>query len=245
MRFLQALLLLVATAACNSTPDPGHALPPAPGNEAIVVQGMKHYAPLDLPDLDDNVHGDTLLVLTTHQIAADRFIMAARNKEETREGLRLYLYEPRPDSSADVLAVSAPAYDSEVMSPTFFSTGDSADGIVVLANFGGKESWGQKVFWLKGQTFNDLGWLDVAHREWRTVDGQTEQRRTNIAPYTTVSGKDGRFLFTFTGDSLLLYDDLEGQLERTFSPSSVAYRHDGGQMTLMVDGKPRLPSGPL
>lgn len=245
MRFPQTLLLLVATAACNPSPEPGNTLPPAPGNDAIAVQGMKQYAPLDLPNLEDNVRGDSLLVYTTHRIAANRFIMAARNKEETREGLRLYLYEPRPDSTADVLAVSAPAYDSEVMLPAFFSTGDSADGIVVLANFGGKESWGQKVFWLKDHAFHDLGWIDVAHREWRTVDGQTEQRRTNIAPYTQVSGQDGRFFFTFTGDSLQLYDDLEGQMERMFPASSVAYRHEGGHMTLLVDGKPRLPAAPL
>jgi hypothetical protein len=242
---IQTALLLVATAACNSNPDHGSKEPASLGIDTMPMQGLKHFALLDLPNLEDNVRGDSLLVYTTHRIAANRFVMAARNKEETREGLRLYLYEPRPDSTADVLTVSAPAYDSEVMLPTFFSTGDSADGIVVLANFGGKESWGQKAFWLKGPAFIDLGWIDVAHREWRTVDGQTEQRRTNIAPYTQVSGQDGRFFFTFTGDSLQLYDDLEGQMERMFPASSVAYRHEGGHMTLLVDGKPRLPAAPL
>jgi hypothetical protein len=34
-------------------------------------------------------------------------------------------------------------------------------------------------------------------------------------------------------------------MERMFPASSVAYRHEGGHMTLLVDGKPRLPAAPL
>ena len=201
----------VLLVACNGGPRPSGDVPEAiPVQPADTAWGgtAKTYALLDLPNLDDNVRGDTLLVYTTHKIGEDRFVMAAKNKEDTREGLRLYLYTPRPDSTATVLAVSSPAYDSYTMLPTYFSTGDTADGLVILANFGERETWGQKVFWLKGAEFRDLGWLDVAHREWKVRDDSTVQWRTNIAPYANVLGNDGRFLITFTGDSLQLFDDL-------------------------------------
>jgi hypothetical protein len=114
---IQTALLLVATAACNSNPDHGSKEPASLGIDTMPMQGLKHFALLDLPNLEDNVRGDSLLVYTTHRIAANRFVMAARNKEETREGLRLYLYEPRPDSTADVLTVSARTVDSSSPSP--------------------------------------------------------------------------------------------------------------------------------
>jgi hypothetical protein len=118
--------------------------------------------------------------------------------------------------------------------------------MVILANFGEKEAWGQKVFWLKGHEFRDLGWLDVAHREWKTRDDSTVQRRTNIAPYARVQRPaTTEFKITFTGDSLQLFDDLEGNQGTDVPTARVAYRYDGGHMVLLVDGKERLPKHPL
>jgi hypothetical protein len=123
-----AAILILALAACNSGDAPDKKVADVPlENAADTTWGTsaKNYALLDLPNLDDNVKGDTLLVYTTHQVGNDLFVMAAKNNEDTREGLRLYLYTPRPDSTADVLAVSAPAYDSSTMLPTYFTTGDT------------------------------------------------------------------------------------------------------------------------
>ena len=243
-----AAILILALAACNSGDAPDKKVADVPlENAADTTWGTsaKNYALLDLPNLDDNVKGDTLLVYTTHQVGNDLFVMAAKNKEDKREGLRLYLYTPRPDSTADVLAVSAPAYDSSTMLPTYFTTSDTADGMVILANFGEKESWGQKVFWLKGHEFRDLGWLDVAHREWKTRDDSTVQWRTNIAPFARVQGRNDQFKITFTGDSLQLFDDLAGNQERMFATGRIAYRYDGRQMVLYEDGQERLPKHPL
>ena len=243
------VFLVLALAACGNGAEPSV----GQGDDRKAVQvadtawgaDAKTYILMDLPNLDDNVKGDTLLVYTTHQLGDGLFVMAAKNNEDTREGLRLYLYSPKPDSTANVLAVSSPAYDSFTMLPTYFSTADTADGLVILANFGEKESWGQKVFWLRDRQFKDLGWLDVAHREWKMRDDSIVQWRTNIAPYARVQAKDGQFLITFTGDSLQLYDDLEGHQELMFPAGSVAYRFDGLHMVLLVDGKERLPKHPL
>lgn len=223
------------TTSADSTGQPGAVTP---------LVNAKTFSLKDLPDLDENVRNDTLLVYTIHDLGNGEFVMAAKNVDEKREGLRLILYRPKPDSSAEVLAVSKPAYDSEVMLPTYFTTGDTADGIIILANYGGLESWGQNAFWLKDHHFIDLGWLDVADRGWKTRMDSLQQWRSNIAPLTAVHGADGRFEFTFTGDSLQLYDDLQGGTEVMFPASRIKYRYDGHRMELVVDGVPRLPKEP-
>lgn len=205
------------------------------------LAGAKHFQRWELPNLDDNVRHDTLLVYTTHAVGNGTFLMAARNVEDTREGLRLFLYRPRPDSSAEVLAVSKPAYDSDVMLPTFFTTGDTSDGLVVLANYGSWDSWGQNAFVLKDRQFKDLGWLDVAERVWENRLDSVQQRRLNIAPKTIVTGKNGQFEFTFATDSVQLYDDLEGGIEVMLPSIRVRYRFTGLDMRLLVDGHARIP----
>lgn len=205
------------------------------------LEHAKTFSLKDLPNLDENVRNDTLLVYTTHDLGNGEFVMAAKHADDKREGLRLILYRPRPDSSAEVLAVSKPAYDSEVMLPTYFSTGDSADGIIILANYGGLESWGQNAFWLKDGQFKDLGWLDVAERGFKTRLDSLQQWRSNIAPKTKVLGEAGQFAFTFITDSVQLFDDFTGQQEVMLPSGRISYRYDGKQMVLVIDGHPRFP----
>ncbi|MBS1582969.1 MAG: hypothetical protein JST66_12280 [Bacteroidetes bacterium] len=232
-------LLCIALAACA---------PSSPSSEASATAVLpplgadaKVYAHVDLPNQDDNVKHDTLLIYTTHALGNGTFVMAARNMDDTREGLRLFLYRPRPDSTADVIAASSPAYDSYTMLPTFFTTGDTADGTIILANLGEKQSWGQKVFWLKDGRFTDLGFIDAAERERRTEDDSTFNWYANIAPRVDVRGAGGRFDLTFHGDSVMVYDDLQGGSEVLLPASRIAYRYDGTRLLLVIDGRPRLP----
>ncbi len=186
----------------------------------------------------DNVKHDTLLIQVTFDLGDGTFVMVASNVEETRDGLRLYLYRPEPDSSADVIASSKPGYDSYTMFPTFFSTDKPEDGLVLLTNMGEKQSWGQEAFWLKDQRFNHLGFLDVAVRDWRTTGDTVQQWRTSIAERTLVSGGNGLFEFAFTGDSLQLYDDLQGHQEVMFPANAVRYKASNGKAELLINGTP-------
>lgn len=230
----------IALVACSTPPDGK----PGDGERAAslpAIPGAKEFTRLDLPNLDDNVRNDTLLIYTTHQLPDGTFLMAAKNVEDNREGLRLIQYRPLPDSSAQVLAVSKPAYDSAVMLPTYFTTGDTADGIIILANYGERESWGQNVFWLKDGRLKDLGWIDVGERGWKEDTDSMQQWRTSIAPRTEVRGADGKFDFTFTGDSVQLYDDQQGHQEVMLPVDRIRYRYDGAEMLLVIDGAPRKP----
>ncbi|MBL0043362.1 MAG: hypothetical protein IPP33_02765 [Flavobacteriales bacterium] len=200
---------------------------------------------VDLPGLDDNVKHDTLLIQTTFDLGDGTFIMVASNKEETREGIRLCLYRPSADSSAEMIAFSKPGYDSETMLPSFFSTGKKEDGWILLANMGERESWGQEAFWLKDQKFHSLGFLDVAQRDWKTSDDSTFQWRTNIGPRAIVNGMNGKFTISFSGDSLQLYDDLQGHREVVIRASSLRYQCSEGKAALVINGIAIVANGPV
>lgn len=235
-----AIVLLLSSCGGGSEPAPAP-IAPAPDSTAA----LPPWKVLELPILPDNVRHDTLLVHTTYDLGEGLFLMAAQNNNYNKEGIRLYLYRPKADSSAEILAWSKPGYDSETMLPTFFTDGNKADGLVILANMGERQSWGQEAFWLKDNAIKSLGFLDVAVRGWKTVDDSTYQFRTSIAPRTEVRGSNGAFMFSFNGDSLQLYDDLQGHMEVMLPASAVRYRAGEGKATLIINGRPVVPAEPI
>ena len=231
------LVALMATACGDGSTGTG-----TPEPTSVPEEHGEVWSRVDLPGLDDNVKHDTLLIQTTFDLGDSTYLMVASHVEETREGIRLYRYRVKPDSSAEVLSWSKPGYDSSTMLPTFFRSPDASQGWLLLANMGERESWGQEVFWLKDGAFIHMGYLDVAQREWKTYDDSTYQWRTNIAPRALVERTADAFLIGFSGDSIQLYDDLQGNRERMLRAQRLRYRCAPGQATLLIDGKPVLPA---
>lgn len=188
--------------------------------------------------VEDNIRHDTLLIQTTFDMGDGTFVMVAGNVEETFEGLRLYRYRLLADSTAEILATSTPAYDSWTMLPSFFKIPPPGSHIV-LANFGERESWGQKVLWMDG-AFADLGFMDVALPE-RIHDVDTVLlKRRSIAPYARISQHSDTVLFTFDVDSLFVYDDLAGQNDIILPASEVRYTyHRETGLQLWISGQRR------
>lgn len=235
------LLPLLMAAGCDLVPREG-APPPEDTAAAVVVDSTLLWRPLALAHLDDNVRHDTLLIQTTFGLGDGTYVMVASNVEETREGLRLVHYRPRPDSSADVLAVSKPGYDSRTMLPTFHRGPDAKAGLLVLANMGERDSWGQEVFLLKDGRFMELGFLDLALPMWEQRDAGAERRLMSIAPVSLVQGTEDVLSISFRTDSVLLYDDQRGHRELTLPAHRVRYDIRGGRAILLIDGEP-VPAG--
>jgi hypothetical protein len=170
--------------------------------------------------------------------------MVASNIEETFEGLRLYRYRFTADSTVEMIAVSPPAYDSWTMLPTFF-IGDKGS-LWVLANFGEKESWGQKLLWLD-QVFVDNGFIDAALPERVMEDDTLRLKRRNIAPFTHVlkHPEEDTVFFTFTCDSVYLYNDQQGRHDIIVPASAVRYTfHYNEGLALWLNGRKTLVKKP-
>lgn len=200
-------------------------------------------SPLPMAVADDNVRHDTLFVQVTFDLGDGTHLMVASHMEERFEGLRLYRYIARADSSAEILATSSPAYDSWTMLPTFFRDPQDSLSLVLLANLGEKESWGQKVLRLGPSGFDDLAFLDVAFPERVREDGTHILKRRNIAPYVRCLPEQDGLRFSFACDSVHLYDDLHGGLDMMVPAERIHYTWTPAEgLTLWYQGKPRRPA---
>ena len=194
---------------------------------------------VDFPQVADNIRHDTLVIQVTFDMGDGSFVMVASNITETFEGLRLYRYTLLTDSNAQVLAHSSPAYDSWTMLPTFFRSPIDTTSYIVLANFGEKESWGQKLLELGSNGFRDLGFLDVALPERVPEDEGLVLKRRNAAPFAKLEMEAGIPSIRFTCDSLYLYDDQRGTTDQVIAAGRAAYRLAPEGLQLELDGERR------
>lgn len=210
-------------------------------SSASVVHGEKAVA---FGVVDDNIRHDTLLIQTTYDMGDSTYVMVASHVEPRFEGIRLYRYTLLPDSNARILSYSNGAYDSWTMLPTFFRIPDPPGTYLVLANFGERESWGQKLIYMDS-TFTDLGFIDVAFPEQITEADTAFLKRTNIAPFARLALHNDTAVFTFDCDSLFLYDDMAGQNDLIVPAHTIRYTyHPDMGLELWRDGKRRAVKQP-
>src|SRR5690606_7087535 len=240
--------------ACGEKPQP--ATETEVINEPVSVpidKPDRTFAPLSFEQVDDNIAHDSLFIQTTFKLPDGSFVMVAMNKAEdpTEDqiervaGLRLVHYRIDDDSEPEMLAYSSPAFDSWTMFPTFFNDPLNEGSYIILANFGERNSWGQKAIRFNDQGFRDLGYLDVAAIERDGEGEETEMKLRNIGPHTRIGALGNEIVFSFELDELLLYDDLRGALEQPIQADRVQYRwNDAVGMLLYVDGEPRHEQQP-
>ncbi|MBK8228349.1 MAG: hypothetical protein IPK70_14400 [Flavobacteriales bacterium] len=144
------------------------------------------------------------------------------------------------------MAVSAPAYDSWTMLPTFFDRDSTvARGLWVLANFGERESWGQK-FMKLDSVFHDLGFLDATAVEWVDEGGIRALKRRNIGPFTRMEFVGDSIRIAFDCDSVFLYDDRAGTMDQVIAANRLRYTWTPDEgLLLWLDGQKRLAATPL
>lgn len=204
-----------------------------PARDTSHWHGPEARERVDFPQVPDNVKHDTLAVQITIDLQDGTHLMVAANAEETFEGLALYRYRARPDSSADVLARSAPAYDSWTMFPTFFREPGGNGPLLVFANFGEKQSWGQKVMRLDSAGFTEVCFLEVALPV-RVAEPDTSYlKRESIAPHLRAFGDT----LEFACDSIYLYDDGAGGRDRIVPARNARYVIGRGRSVLYLEGR--------
>lgn len=233
-------VLAIAMMACNgedrSEEKSGKQTIPQPSPSA-------DGSPIAFPQVDDNVRHDTLLIQTTFDLGDGTFMMVASHSDteqrldqgDRNAGLRLYHYRIAKDSLPEILAASSTAHDSWTMFPTFFRD-PAGNAHIILANFGARDSWGQKVIRFDRNGFQDLGFLKVAKVE-RTEE---EIRQRNIAPHSSMIAEQSGWTIQFDVEELMLFDDLRGGTDVILPGGKVNYRWDADRgLVLVVDGEER------
>jgi len=217
----------------------GCGIPDAPRSESRTDLDLGK--PYPFPAIDDNIVHDTLLIQTTLDLGDSTYLMVASNVTETFEGLRLYRYRFAADSTVEMMIISPPAYDSWTMLPTCFplDTTHPADVVWVLANFGERESWGQKIF-LMDRNFMDAGFMHVALPERVMEDDTLRLKRRNVAPHMRYSENADTAVWRFACDSVFVYDDGAGANDLIIAAPRIRYTYHRDQgLTLWMDGHAR------
>lgn len=232
---LGAIAIVLLTACTNSDPT---------GDEDPIPPVQHGARPVTFAQIEDNIRHDTLLIQTTFDMGDSTYVMVAGNVDPTFEGIRLYRYALLPDSNAKVLSYSSGGYDSWTMLPTFFAYPNPTGTYMILANFGERESWGQKLIFMD-KAFTDLGFLDVAYPE-HIVEGDTAYvKRTNLAPFARFALHTDTVVFTFECDSLFLYDDLAGHNDIIVPAQNIRYTWQPNTgLMLWQNGQPRAVKQP-
>ena len=231
-----AVALALTLVGCEGAAPPSHS----------AKREVPGRSPLELPVIPDHLRHDTLLIQVTLGFPDSSYLMVAGHVEETFDGLRLYRYRFGQDSTVEYMATSAPAYDSWTMLPTCFAidTLRPADALWVLANFGEKESWGQKVM-LLDHAFMDVGFMEVALPERVLEDDTLRLKRRNVAPHMRYSEHGDTAIWLFACDSVFLYDDQAGLMDQVIHASQLRYTYEVTEgLALWVNGRKRTMKKP-
>lgn len=237
-------------AACGNKTDREEkpALPDPP-----IGRSAEALAPIQFEQIEDNIRHDTLLIQTTFDLNDGTFLMVASHKlseeklnEGDREaGLRLYHYRAKPDSTYEIISRSSSANDSWTMFPTFFKDPIKVGSYIILANFGERNSWGQKVIRFNVEGFTDMGYLNIAKIERIGEGEEVELKHRTIAPDTRISSEGSELVFTFDLDELILFDDLRGVLDQPIEARRIQYRWSEEEgLLLYIDGEVRRDEQP-
>ena len=245
------IVTLIGVVGCGEKTDPqDRSEVPEVKVERPLTEGG---SPTAFEQLDDNIKHDTLLIQTTFDLEDGTYLMIASHKlseeklnEGDREaGLRLYHYRTMPDSTYEIIARSSSANDSWTMFPTFFPDPIEEGSMIILANFGERNSWGQKVIRFNAEGFRDLGYLNVAKIERQGEGEEMELKHRNIAPDTRITREADQLVISFELDELILFDDLRGVLDRPIEAGRVQYRWSEAEgMVLYIDGTARHEEKP-
>jgi hypothetical protein len=245
IRHLFALLaLLLFSCSGEPRPDKEQDVPRVPAEASL-------HLPLDVPQVEDNLAHDSLVIQTTFALEDGSFIMVASHAQteerldagDRNAGLRLYRYRLMADGKAEVMAASSSAHDSWTMFPTFFRDPHRPDARLILANFGARDSWGQRVLRMTPQGFEDIGFMQVAALERVAGDEGEELRARNVASYARVTVDADGWRIRFGTPELILFDDLRGGTDVPMAGTRVHYRWSPGSgLVLYVDDEARLPA---
>ena len=192
------------------------------------------FQPIQLEEAEIPPTPDSSFVYqVVFQIETNLFLAVAQPTKLDREGVRLQLIEKKGDNKFKLLGSSSPAYDSPMLFPNFFK--NDLGQIIIMANMGEEESWGAKVYYIGGKKIKDIGFVDIANverRQFPKEDGSMESYRP-IVPSTKITSNNSGLTFSFEGKKMVLYDDLNGNLEVIFSKGEYEYLYDGKDFKLV------------
>lgn len=183
---------------------------------------------LEIVDFEPAV--DSVWYHNLYKLGKNKVLGIAQPIIESKKGIRLQLLKLESDSNVTLISESQGAFDSYVYLPTFFQNGDE---LLMLVNTGYTDSWGNRIVRLKDDSFEELGYIDAG------IAIRTEEPNEydslyyvfgNIANCARISMNAVEI--SFDCDSLVLFDDGKGNLNRIIGGHGMKYVFKNGTYSL-------------
>jgi len=176
----------------------------------------------------DEVAIDSLYVQVGYELNENRWILIGNSTEEDPTGLKLLLVDPT--SNYKLIYRSKGAYESITLHPSFFKSTDQDDPLIILCALGQLDSWGQEVFFMKGDTINEVAYLDVARYR---IDPEDESgyRLEDISSLTQIKKNQSGIIFQFKTDSIRYFGVRNEVVDPIISASKLEYRYVNDELT--------------
>lgn len=170
---------------------------------------------------------DTLYAQVAYVISPKRWIVIGNGINDDPAGLKLMLVDPSTDYS--LIYRSKGAYESMILHPTFYQSSNPNDPLIILCALGQLESWGQELFLMKGDTINEIAYLDVSVK----VEADNEfddYSLKDISPYTMVEKNQEGLIFSFSADSIKYFGFRNEIADPVITSSDLKYRYFEGEL---------------
>jgi len=186
------------------------------------------FPEVDLPPTPDS----SFIYQVVFELQPELYLAIAQPTAADRDGIRLQLITEKKNGKYKLLDSSSPGYDSPMLYPNFFK--NDRGQLIIIASTGEAEAWGAKVFYLAGNKFKDIGFIDMASvekRQFPKEDGSMESYG-HIANYTQINSVNDQLNFTFNGDKMILFEGLDKEYDVIFSSGEYLYTFDGKELVL-------------
>ena len=190
---------------------------------SITYKDSSTFKRVQYPMIDaERITIDSLYVQVAYELNENRWILIGNSIDEDPTGLKLLLVDPSQDYK--LIYRSKGAYESLILSPSFFKSSNQEDPLIILCGIGQLDSWGQKVFFMKGDKINEIDYLDVALLR-SDADDESGYKLEDISEFTQIKKKSDGIIFQFLADSIRYFGVRNEIADPLISSLDLEYRY--------------------
>lgn len=216
-----------------SSPEVPSTIPsdPQSDNSRNEVSYVKKEFPLIDPE---SIHIDTLYIQVAYALTENRWVLIARSIEDDPKGLKFIIVDPTNDFQ--LIYRSKGAYESLTLHPTFYLPKDRNKAWIILCNLGQYESWGQELFFMKGDSINEIAYLDIAIKEEAdSIYYESGFVLKDISAVTSIYEDMKGIHFAFNTDSVVYFGSVDDKLDPVIAGNKTIYTYYSGKLFFELD----------
>ncbi len=219
--------IIIFLSNCSSPEDSSTVLSDPQSNNS---RNEASYVKKEFPLIDpESINIDTLYIQVAYAINENRWVLIARSIEDDPKGLKFMIVDPKKDFK--LIYRSKGAYESLTLHPTFYLPKDRKKAWIILCNLGQYESWGQELFFMKGDSVNEIAYLDIAIKEEAdSIYYESGFVLKDVSAVTSIYEDTKGIHFAFNTDSIMYFGSIDDKLDPVIAGDKTIYTYYSGKL---------------